>query len=624
MKINFKVNNRTREFLVIVLLLLIFEISVIARYHIKLEVPYYILTFASISIIPSLILFFKSSKVRYIIYSIFMFICLATFITNTCLFYYKGDIFSLGMIFDIGDGMRMGIKYNIFIAFDLLYWIFIFSAIILGMAYIGHISLGKNKTITKIKLKYNFISVVCLFVVLFGSLFVREIDKQTYKTPQDKRTYLLTFGISTFNQRDAITTFSRVIGKTYLKAKASQELITIDIKPAKQTKANSSFAGKNVIMIMMETVEQYAIDKKLTPTLYKLLNDAYSFTNAYGVAKTNNTYDAEFKSLTSMMYYNPDNFMYSYDDNEFTNALPNVLKYNGYTTNSFHSNMRTYFNRENMHNALGFDHYYADESMTFSPYDGFPLDSELFDQMKDLIAPVQTKPFFSFVITYSTHGPYLNDVNDRKGEFTEYYKIIDADSRYKDHEEAFKNLLAAQMNLDKGLEILINDLKTKGLLEDTLLVLFSDHKNYSNTEITEKYSNVTIEEDEYNYEIDKVPFSIYNPNIEKRQIDYVTSQYDITPTILDLLGIEYVEEFYYGQSVFLYDTDDYVKKPIIMGYNRWIDDKMIVYDKDILYYDESLENVDEYYLQMQSQVFQTIQKFHNFFLTDYFRKTAIN
>ena len=528
------------------------------------------------------------------------------------------------MIFDIGDGMRMGIKYNIFIAFTFWHWVFIFNAIILGMSYLAYITLGKNKTSSTLKFKKNFIYLFCLLMVVFGEVFVKTNDKHIYQTPQDKRTHLLTFGMSTFNQRDIVTTFSRVIGKSYLKAKASQELITIDTKPAKSTEVTGKFAGKNVIMIMMETVEQYAIDEKLTPTLYRLINDGYSFTNAYGVAKTNNTYDAEFKSLTSMMYYNPDNYMHSFDDNEFTNALPHVLRANGYTANSFHSYMRSYFNRDNMHEALGFEHYYADDEMVFSPYDGFPLDSELFAQMKDMMVPVQKDPFFSFVITYSTHGPFSKDINDRKSEFKKYYDKIDTDGRYANYEEQFINLLAAQMNLDEGLKILVDDLTAKNLLDDTLLVLFSDHKNYSSIEITEKYSNTNIIKGQYNYDIDKVPFAIYNPNIESRNIDFVTSQYDITPTILDLLGIEYVQEYYYGQSVFLYDNNQYEAKPIIMGYNRWIDAKMIAYDKEILYSDPRLDNPEAYYLQMQSQVKKTIEKFHAFFITDYFRRTAID
>lgn len=623
MNLHISKTNRIKEFIIVVAILLMLEIAVILRFNFKINIAYYLLTLASISLIPSIILFFKSSKVRYILYLIYIIINFILFITDTCLFYYKGDIFSIAMVFDIGDGVRMGIKYNIFIAYHFTLWIIFFAVVIGGMIYLGKITTGENKTYSTLKLKSNFVNIFCLIMIIFGSLFVSSQDKNLYDTPQDKRTYLMTFGMSTFNQRDAVTTISRVLGKAYLKAKASQDLTTISPTPAKNTDVTGSFANKNLIMVMMETVEEYAIDSKLTPTLYKLLHEGYNFTNTYGVAKTNNTYDAEFKSLTSMMYYNPDNFMHSYDDNEFTNSLPYMLRANGYTANSFHSYMRSYFNRDNMHEALGFEHYYADDSMTFSPYDGYPMDSELFAQMLDKIAPIQDDPFFSFIITYSTHGPFAKDISARKSEFTKYYQAIEEDGRYKNHEEQFINLLAAQMNLDEGLKILLDDLENKDLLNDTLIVLFSDHKNYSAMEITEKYSNIVIEEGKYNYDIDKVPFAIYNPNIEAREIDYVTSQYDIAPTILDLLGIEYVKDYYYGQSVFLYDKGEYELKPIIMGYNRWIDPNMIVYDKEILYCNPSITDPNAYYTNIQSQVFKTIEKFHAFFITDYFRKTAI-
>lgn len=624
MKELFVKNKRTFEFLIILIMLLVLEIALTLRYQFKIEFFYYLHTIASISIIPSLILFFKSSKVRFILYSVLTFIAFAIFVTDSCLYYYKGDVFSLAMILDIGDGMRMGIKYNIFVAYNVWQWLLIALIIIAGTLTIGYHSLGKNKEIKTLRLSRNFVALFCLFMIVFGGLFVKTADKKLYSTPQDKRTHIMTFGMSTFYQRDVINTLSKNVGKAYLKVKASQELSNVTKKPANQTSVTGSFAGKNVIMIMMETVEEYAVDKELTPTLYYLLNDGYKFTRTYGVAKTNNTYDAEFKSLTSMMYYNADNYMYSYDDNEFTNSLPAVLKARGYTANSFHSNVRTYFNRDNMHKALGFDHYYADESMTFSKYDGFPMDSEMFYQMRDLIAPIQDAPFFSFIITYSTHGPFSKDVNNRKSEFAKYYARIEEDGRFADYEEQFINLLAAQMNLDEGLQILVEDLKQKSLLEDTLIVLYSDHKNYSSIDITKKYSNSNaIDEDAYDYELDIVPFSIYNPNIKTRHIDYVTSQYDITPTIFDLLGIEYVKEFYYGQSIFLYDSNQYESKPIIFGYNRWIDSKMIIYDREILYCDPSIDDPETYYLEIQSQVLKTIDKFHAFFITDYFRKTAM-
>jgi phosphoglycerol transferase MdoB-like AlkP superfamily enzyme len=47
--------------------------------------------------------------------------------------------------------------------------------------------------------------------------------------------------------------------------------------------------------------------------------------------------------------------------------------------------------------------------------------------------------------------------------------------------------MAAQMDFDKGLGLLLDDLEEKDLMDNTIIVFFSDHKNYSTIEITEKY-----------------------------------------------------------------------------------------------------------------------------------------
>jgi len=609
-------NNRLFEFLSLIIILLLFEFAFFYRFiavEVLVEPRYFILTLASISLIPAVILLFKSSKVRFILEVIFIAIQLIIFIVNTTLFYFKQDLFSLGMIFDIGDGIKMGIKYNIFIAFSFWEWflmIFIIASIIF---FLSKITLKDNYRKRKMPIGYLFI-LICSFVVLsLSNTIIKPLDKSTYNLPQDKRNFVFTFGVATYNQKDAINTLTDVISQKYQKLSAYEILEGVKNEYTPNSPETGSLAGKNVIMIMMETVEEYCVDSKLTPTLYHLLNDGYSFTNTYGVAKTNYTYDAEFKSLTSMMYYNADNFMHVYDENEFTNALPSVLRENGYSANSFHGYYGSYFNRDAMHIALGFERFYSYEDMVFSKVDFWPLDSEMFSQMKDKIAPIQDHPFYSFIVTLTTHGAYT----EKRSEFAEYYRRINADGRYKDYELEFINLLAAQMDLDKGLSILIDYLKAQGLYEDTVFVLFSDHKNYSSFEITEKYStNInTI------YDYDKIPFAIYNPNIETRKIDYRISQYDILPTILDLLGIKVIKDYYYGQSVFLKDNGLYENRPIIFGYNRWIDDKLIVYDKDIIYQAEDVD--DEYYLQIREYVHQTIDKFHAFFITDYFRKTAI-
>ena len=64
----------------------------------------------------------------------------------------------------------------------------------------------------------------------------------------------------------------------------------------------------------------------------------------------------------------------------------------------------------------------------------------------------------------------------------------------------------------------------------------------------------------------------------------MTSHYDITPTLLDLFGVEY-QEFYYGPSIFLDETDEYDHKLNIIGFNRWISKDIVYFEKDILYLD---------------------------------------
>lgn len=619
--LNIRKHNRLFEFLIVFTVALLLEFAVLIRFNIKISPIYFLLTFGSIGVIPGLILFIKSSKARFVLYCICLFYAFGIFVTDTTLFYYKGDLFAISMIFDIGDGLKMGLNYNIFIAFTWWQWILISLMVGSAVYLLVKLTLGEAKSNTKLSFKHSIFAMVGIFIVMFGGVFVSASDEKIYSKPQDKRTYLYTFGLSTFNQRDIVTTMVNVISKPFSKTKAKEVLEKVDTTTLqKSTAVTGSFENKNVIMIMMETLEDYVIDKDLTPNLYFLLNNGYSFKNAYGVAKTNNTYDAEFKSLTSMMYYNADNYMHTYASNQFTNSLPAVLKKNGYTVNSFHSNVGDYFNRRKMHEALGFDHFYAGEEMTFSPYEYYPLDSELFNQMKDNIVPVQDQPFYSFIITYSTHGPY----NEEREELKGYMELVKASNKYNDKEIQFLNLLAAAMDLDKALGILIEDLKAKGLYEDTLIVLYSDHKNYSSIDITRKYTNLIYPDAAHDYEMDKIPFTIFNPTIETRYITNRTSQYDITPTILDLLGIEMVKDFYYGQSVFLYDQGDYEDKPIIVGYNRFIDSKLIIYDKDILYFDPTLEDVNSYYLELQERVFNEIEKFHAFFLTDYFREIEAN
>ena len=88
---------------------------------------------------------------------------------------------------------------------------------------------------------------------------------------------------------------------------------------------------------------------------------------------------------------------------------------------------------------------------------------------------------------------------------------------------------------DYFVSLLLDKLKTNNLLDNTVLVVFSDHYLYTleDQTILNKYKNTS------NNLINKTPFFIYDNGNTKKTINKVTSQLNILPTVLNLFGIEY-------------------------------------------------------------------------------------
>ncbi len=256
-----------------------------------------------------------------------------------------------------------------------------------------------------------------------------------------------------------------------------------------------------------------------------------------------------------------------------------------------------------MHPSIGFETYRALEDLDVEKGDYWPLDSQMFDQFKDLIVPIQDDPFFSFIITVTPHGPH----NKYRTELETYYEQLDLDPNYIDETIQFRTITAAQMDFDKGLGIMLDDLEEKGLMEETIIVLFSDHKNYSSLDVTlEKTPNA-----DHPYEIEKVPFVIYLPGFDPSISHLVTSHYDVAPTIMDLLGINYYKDLYYGQSMYLEDRED---KPIILSYSSWICvDEMVTFDQVVF---GTLEEVE--FQAKKLMIYEVIELYEKMFFSNYF------
>lgn len=299
------------------------------------------------------------------------------------------------------------------------------------------------------------------------------------------------------------------------------------------------FKDKNLIFIMMESMDNWMVNEEVTPTMYEMMNHGFNFTNHYSPGYvTGETANTEFIANTGMYpSINKLSPNYAYVDNDYPYSIANLFKKEGYITNSFHRSSGFIYNRENMHLSLGYNKYHSYLDMGIDD-NYLDLDSYIIRDGYNQIVQLNDK-FMSFIITYSPHSPY----NYEKIECTT--NLDDIKEIYPDitNEEYLCGFSAAR-ETDNMFKLLLEKLKEDNLLEDTVIVAFSDHPN-----------NLVILDDETE-KLNKTKFFIYNSNMGSNQIETITSSINILPTVINLFGID--NEYLYTGYDALSTNDEYV------------------------------------------------------------------
>ena len=88
------------------------------------------------------------------------------------------------------------------------------------------------------------------------------------------------------------------------------------------------------------------------------------------------------------------------------------------------------------------------------------------------------------------------------------------------------------------------------MLDDTVIILYSDHAaysyNYSESDLKNTYKKING-----TYDIKNLPFIIYNSEISVQDFDdIIVNDVDFAPTILNLFGIDYDSRYYVGSDIF--------------------------------------------------------------------------
>ena len=343
------------------------------------------------------------------------------------------------------------------------------------------------------------------------------------------------------------------------------------------------FEGKNLIMIMMESVNEIFINPDLYPNFYKLYSGGLTFTNNYSPRNSCATGNNEFSAMTGLYSIQNNCTANVYRNNEYFTSIFNLFNESGYRTLSMHDYTEAYYYRSIIHANMGSGAYYGVEDLGIpysNEYRNWASDEDFFASAMDITLDGSSEPFMLWLTTVSSHQPFsLSSIEGDK-----YLSITEGTNYPMD----LRRYMSKLKTLDNALGILLERLETEGILDDTVIVLFGDHYPYG---LSDDTINQVLDYDLNDYERERTPLVIYNSEIAHAEIDKYTSYVNLTPTIANLFNLDYDPRLYMGSDVL---SDEYLNV-VAFADGSWKND-LAYYNaatSEITYYVENSYTLDE-------------------------------
>lgn len=328
------------------------------------------------------------------------------------------------------------------------------------------------------------------------------------------------------------------------------------LTPTAKNEFTGRFKGKNLILIVAEGFSPYAVNKDITPTLYKMYDEGYKFTDFYTPLWGVSTSDGEYAVCTGLIPKAGIWSFYRSSKNYLPFCLGNQLKQKGFNTLAYHNHYFDYYKRDESHPNMGY--VYKGLGNGLDVTETWPeSDVEMIDLTKDEY--IQNQPFHVYYMTVSGHMQYTfegNYIANKNKDYVEHLSCSDSVKAY----------LACNVELDKAMESLIKALREKGIAENTVIAITPDHYPYG---LKAPYMNELAGHSvENSLELYKSVFLLWSEGIEPVTVSKPCSSIDILPTLSNLMGLEFDSRLIMGRDIF---SDS---EPLVLFNNRsWITDK---------------------------------------------------
>jgi lipoteichoic acid synthase len=337
----------------------------------------------------------------------------------------------------------------------------------------------------------------------------------------------------------------------HLSEKELEKLKGNTFVPADKHETFGLAKNRHVFIIQVESLQEFTINQRIngqeiTPNLNALLQESAYFDNVYQQIGAGNTSDAEWLMHTSLYPEGMDPTVNTLEGTEIP-SLAWTLKKNGYGAATYHADDITYWSRDKLYPALGFDYIYTSNEIPDEKEIGFgPADEVLFNFVEEQL-PKQLKShdrMYSNIITLTSHTPF---------DMPEEYEFLDLPDNYKD--TYVGNYFQSVRYSDEQIGLFIKQLKKLDIYDESVILIYGDHSGLHGAPVTED-DKILLKEvlgHEYNMQ-DRfvIPVLFTVPELFTGETySHLGGQIDLMPTLLNLLGIEHDSQMI-GHNLFHY------------------------------------------------------------------------
>ncbi|MYL41774.1 LTA synthase family protein [Virgibacillus salexigens] len=398
-------------------------------------------------------------------------------------------------------------------------------------------------------------------VLLAGNFFLAEMERPQLFTRAFDREYLVkNIGLFNYHIYDIATHTKAKTQRVFADGNEIpkiQDYINENVKTDEKSALFGVAKGKNVIFINAESIQSFVINndvngQEITPFLNRLTEDkdTYYFENFYHQTEQGKTSDSEFIVENSLYPLSRGAVFFTHAQNEY-HAMPEILKEENYYSSVLHANNKSFWNRDQMYQSLGIDHFYGEESYEVTEENsiGWGLkDKPYFEQSIPLLKSME-QPFYAKLITLTNHFPFELDGEDQS---------IDP---YHSNSKTLNNFFPTVRYMDEAIEQFFSQLKETGLYEDSIIVIMGDHYGISANH--NRAMSMYLDKEEitpYDHvQLQRVPFFIHIPGHGEGRVESkISGQIDVKPTILSLLGLETQNDIQFGTDLFSETRKDFI------------------------------------------------------------------